>query len=318
MISLSDIATARERLRGVAGITPLVPCGDHLHLKAESLQPIGSFKLRGAYNFIAQIPPDARARGVVSYSSGNHAQGVAYAARALKIPAVIVMPSDAPQVKIDATLALGAEIVIVGPASEERRQRAEALAQEHGYAIVPPFDHPHIIAGQATCGAEILDQLSAVDLVLAPVGGGGLLSGVAAAIKLTRPEISVIGVEPELAADAAASLHANQRVAWTAAQTGRTLADGLRTQQIGAHNLAHLRAYVDAIVTVSEDEILRAMAHILRHARLVAEPSGAVTTAAWLFHRDRLPPAQHPVAILSGGNVDRSILLQALATEESD
>lgn len=315
LITLADVAAARERLRGIATVTPIVSCGEDLSLKAESFQPIGSFKLRGAYNLIAQIPAADRARGVITYSSGNHAQGVAYAARALKIPAVIVMPSDAPLVKVDATRAMGAEIIMVSPDSEERRERAEALAREHGYTIVPPFDHPHIIAGQATCGAEILEQLPGVDLVLAPVGGGGLLSGVAAAIKLTRPEIAVIGVEPELAADAAASFHSNERVAWTAAQTGRTLADGLRSQQIGEHSLAHLLAYVDGIVTVTEEEILRAMAYIVRHARIVAEPSGAVTTAAWLFHREQLPAAKHPVAIVSGGNVDRAVLLQALALD---
>jgi threo-3-hydroxy-L-aspartate ammonia-lyase len=315
LVTLADINAARERLRGIATVTPIVSCGEGLWLKAESFQPIGSFKLRGAYNLIAQIPPADRARGVITYSSGNHAQGVAYAARALKIPAVIVMPSDAPQVKIAATRAMGAEIIIVRPDSEERRERAETLAREHGYTIVPPFDHPHIIAGQATCGAEILEQVPAVDLVLAPVGGGGLLSGVAAVIKITRPGIPVIGVEPELAADAVASFNANERVAWTAAETGRTLADGLRSQQIGEHSLPHLLAYVDAILTVTEEEILRAMAYIVRHARIVAEPSGAVTTAAWLFHRDQLPPAKHPVAIVSGGNVDRAVLLQALALD---
>jgi threonine dehydratase len=312
LTTVADIAAARERLRGVALLTPVVSCGEELSLKAENLQPIGSFKLRGAYNLIAQIPPADRDRGVITYSSGNHAQGVAFAARALGIPAVIVMPSDAPRVKVDATRALGAEIVIVGPASEERRERAEALAAEHGYTIVPPFDHPHIIAGQATCGAEILEQFPEVDLILAPVGGGGLLGGVAAAVKLTRPDVRVVGVEPELAADALESFRSNQRVSWTSAQTSRTLADGLRSQQIGEHNLAHLRAYVDAIITVSEDEILLAMAHIIRHAHLVAEPSGTVTTAAWLFHRDQLPPAQNPVAIVSGGNVDPAVLLQAL------
>ena len=284
------------------------------HLKAESLQPIGSFKLRGASNAVAKLSEDQRRRGVITYSSGNHGQGVAYAARAFGVRAVIVMPANAPEIKRRATAALGAEIVTVGPASSERRERAEALAAEQGYAIIPPYDDPAIIAGQGTCGLEILADCPEVDLVLAPVGGGGLLSGVAAAIRQQRPECRVVGVEPELAGDASASLRQGRIVEYSAADTSRTLADGLRTQSLGTLNFAHIRRYVDQIVTVSEQEIERAMRHIAWDARLIAEPSGAVATAALLFHRQQLPPHRTAVAIISGGNAEPATLLRVLGT----
>src|SRR5271168_211651 len=211
MVTLSDIHQARARLDGVAVRTPLFewtsPSDERkLFLKLENLQPIGAFKLRGAYNKISSLTDKERRRGVISYSSGNHAQGVAYAARALGVKAVIVMPGNAPKNKLEATAALGAQIVIVGPGSEERRLRAEELAAEHGYVIVPPYNDEKIIAGQGTVGLEILEDLPNVETVLVPVGGGGLISGVAAAIKLTNPRVKVIGVEPALASDAQASL----------------------------------------------------------------------------------------------------------------
>src|SRR5208283_5079795 len=202
MVTLSDIRRAQSLLHGVAVHTPLlewtaVTAKRKLFLKLENLQPIGAFKLRGAYNKVSSLSEDERRRGVISYSSGNHAQGVAYAARALGLKAVIVMPANAPQNKLEATAALGAEVVTVGPSSEERRLRAEQLAVEHGYAIVPPYNDEKIIAGQGTVGLEILEDLPEVETVLAPVGGGGLISGISAAIKLTNPKIKVIGVEPE-------------------------------------------------------------------------------------------------------------------------
>jgi threonine dehydratase len=318
LVTTEEFTRARERLRGVVLHTPLVrltSIGDAAaHLKAESLQPIGSFKLRGASNAVAQLSEDQRRRGVITYSSGNHGQGVAYAARAFGVRAVIVMPANAPEIKRRATAALGAEIVTVGPASSERRERAEALAAEQGYAIIPPYDDPAIIAGQGTCGLEILADCPEVDLVLAPVGGGGLLSGVAAAIRQQRPECRVVGVEPELAGDAAASLRQGRIVEYRAADTSRTLADGLRTQSLGTLNFAHIRRYVDQIVTVSEQEIERAMRHIAWDARLIAEPSGAVATAALLFHRQQLPPHRTAVAIISGGNAEPATLLRVLGT----
>jgi threonine dehydratase len=317
MLTLRDIRDAQQRIRGLAIHTPLIgcfslDCPGQVFLKAESLQPIGAFKLRGAANKIARLTPDQLRRGVITYSSGNHAQGVAYAARAFHSKAVIVMPSNAPEIKRRATSALGAQIVTVGNASSERKAKAEELAAHHGYVIIPPYDDPDIIAGQATCGLEILHDLPTADLVLAPVSGGGLLSGVAAAVKLLRPKCRVIGVEPELAADAHESFHSGHIVSWPAEKTSRTIADGLRTQSLGQLNFQHIRAYVDDILTVSEDEIRAAMRRLLFDARLTSEPSGAVTTAALLFHASQLPTFQRAVAILSGGNVEPDLLAQVI------
>ena len=314
-VTLAEIQAAHQRVAGTAAITPLIPLpGTDIYIKAESAQPIGSFKLRGAFNMIAQLPPQQLARGVITYSSGNHAQGVAYSARALGTRAVIVMPDNAPRVKVDATRALGAEVVFVGPASSARKLKAEALAAEHGYAIIPPYDHPHIIAGQATCGLEIAQQLPTVDLVLSPVSGGGLLSGTATAIKLAaaeglcNPAVKVWGCEPALAADAKESFDTKTLVEWPAVLTSRTLGDGLRTQSLGELNFHHILRHVDGIVTVSEEEMLAAMRHLLTHTDLIPEPSGAVTLAAALYHQHALPPAKQIVVILSGGNVDPTLL----------
>ena len=230
---------------------------------------------------------------MITYSSGNHAQGVAYAARALGVKAVIVMPGNAPAVKREATLALGAEIILVGPASSERQAKAEELAAQHGYVIVPPYNDEKIIAGQGTMGLEILEDLPEVETVIAPVGGGGMISGIATAIKLSGPAVKVIGAEPELAADAQASLRSGKIVQSRPEQVTRTLADGLRTQSIGAINFEHIRRYVDDIVTVSEDEIRKAMQHLAADPKTLAEPSGAVAVAAFLFHRDQLPRTTH-------------------------
>ena len=282
--------------------------GRRLYLKPENLQPIGAFKLRGAYNKIAALSPEERSRGVITYSSGNHGQGVAYAARALGTKAVIVMPNNAPAVKREAVEALGAEIVLVGPGSLERQVKAEELAAQHGYVIVPPFNDEKIIAGQGTMGLEILEDLPEVETVLVPVGGGGMLSGVATAIKLSKPNAKVIGVEPELAADAQASLRAGKIVHSTAEQTSRTIADGLRTQSVGAINFEHIQKYVDDILTVSEDEIRQAMQWLATNPKTVAEPSGAVAVAGFLFHQDQLPRTIVNVAIISGGNIDPQML----------
>src|ERR1700727_1439075 len=224
MVTLADIQSAKARLVGVTVRTRLIefPLCDadprKLLLKPENQQPIGAFKLRGAYNKIAQLGPEERKRGVITYSSGNHAQGVAYAARALGVKAVIVMPNNAPAIKREATAALGAEIVTVGPGSTERQIKAEELAAQHGYVIVPPYNDEHIVAGQGTMGLEILEDLPEVETVLAPVGGGGMLSGIATAIKLSKPSVNVIGVEPELAADAQASFRAGKIVEFPAEQ----------------------------------------------------------------------------------------------------
>jgi threonine dehydratase len=319
MVSREDILSAQALLRGIAVHTPLLEWTSpsdqssderKLYLKLENLQPIGAFKLRGAYNKVASLSESERRRGVISYSSGNHGQGVAYAARALGIKAIIVMPSNAPRNKIDATAALGAEIVKVGPGSEERRLRAEELAAEHGYVIVPPYNDEKIIAGQGTVGLEILEDLPSVETVLVPVGGGGLLSGVSAAIKLSNPQVKVIGVEPEFAADAQASFRAGRIVSAAAEEVSRTLADGLRTQSIGALNFEHIRAYVDDIVTVTEDEIREAVRLLAANRQTLAEPSGAVATAAYLFHADELPTTKINVAVITGGNIDPALLVE--------
>ena len=322
MVSLDDITLAASRLRGIAARTPLIPYprqqpGRVLYLKPESLQPIGSFKLRGAYNKIASLADAERRHGVISYSSGNHAQGVAYAARALGVKAVIVMPGNAPRIKIDSTRALGAEVVFVGPASSERKARAEDLAREHGYTIIPPYNDEKIIAGAGTAGLEILADLPDADLVLVPVGGGGLVSGVASACKLSGSHAKVIGVEPELASDAQASFRSGRIVEFSADQTSRTLADGLRTQSVGEINFEHIRRFVDDIVTVSEPEILAAIRTLALDAKLVAEPSGAVTFAAFLFRADKLPRARKAVAVISGGNIDPALLARVLSETAS-
>ena len=249
---------------------------------------------------------------MITYSSGNHAQGVAYAAREVGAKAVIVMPSNAPAIKRAATLALGAEVVDVGLASSERLAVAERLVREHGYVVIPPYDDEQIIAGQATCGLEIVEALPDVDLVLAPVSGGGLLSGVAAAVKQLSPQAKVFGVEPELAGDASESFRAGVIATWPAELVSRTIADGLRTQSVGVRNFAHIQAFVDGIVTVTEAEIRAAMRAIVAATRLVPEPSGAVATAALLFHAAELPTYTKAVAVVSGGNVAPELLAEIL------
>jgi threonine dehydratase len=306
LVTLDDIRAAAERLEGVAVRTPLIPLklprvGGEVLLKNEGAQVTGSFKLRGAYNKIAQLPEEERERGVITYSSGNHAQGVAYAAGALGVKAVVVMPENASEKKRRATEALGAEIVLVGPASAERKQKAEDLAAEFGYAVVPPYDDAAIIAGQGTCGLEIVEDAPDVDMVLAPVSGGGLLSGVAAAVKYLKPDARLIGVEPELAGDARESFRTGRLVTWPAEKTTLTICDGLRTQSLGGLNFEHIRKFVDDIVTVSEDEVREAM-RALDSAGVKAEPSGAVTTAAMMFHEAELGAYGKVVAVMSGGN----------------
>jgi threo-3-hydroxy-L-aspartate ammonia-lyase len=322
LVSLPEIERAAERIAGVAVRTPLVPFprdpaasaadGPALLVKAESLQPVGAFKIRGAYSAIASLDPEERGRGVVTHSSGNHAQAVAYAARALGIRAVLVMPHTTPGVKVDACIALGAEVVYVEPTSQARAETAGKLAAAHGFTMIPPYDDARIIAGQGTAGVEIVQDRPDVDVVLVPVSGGGLISGVAAAVKALRPEAAVIGVEPELAADARDSMAAGRPVAWEAEETGRTIADALRVQRVGDLPFAHMRAHVDGIVTVTEDDIRKTMRRLAREARLIAEPGGAVATAAYLCNREALPEGRTYVSLLSGGNVDPALLLEIL------
>jgi threonine dehydratase len=314
MVTLKDIRDAQNCLRGIARRTELKRWPgaqgrqSDLYLKLENQQPIGAFKLRGAYNKIASLSREERKRGVITYSSGNHAQGVAYAARALGIKAVITMPTNAPSVKLQATEALGAEIVLAGTTGVERQVKAEELAAEHGYIIIPPFNDEKIIAGQGTVGLEILEDLPDVETILVPVGGGGLISGVATAAKLSKPEIKIIGVEPDVGADAQASLRAGKIVEFPGEQVTRTIADGLRAQYIGEINFEHIRRYVDDILSVTEDEIREATRQLASDPKTTAEPSGAVTVAAFLFHEEQLPKTRINVAVISGGNIDPHLL----------
>ncbi|HXB22819.1 MAG TPA: threonine/serine dehydratase [Candidatus Solibacter sp.] len=316
MVILKDIQQSQALLRKIAVRTPLVLCklpeARHIFVKPENLQPIGSFKLRGAYNKISSLNPEQRSRGVVSHSSGNHAQGVAFAARALNVKATIVMPSTAPKVKLEATRALGAEIVMVGPASEDRIKKAEELERERGLVPVPPYNDEKIIAGQGTIGLEILEDLADVEAVLVPIGGGGLISGIATALKESGAKLKVIGVEPEFAADAQASLRTGKIQSIAAESAIKTLADGLRSQSIGPINFEHIQKYVDDIITVKEHEIRQAMRHLLFSARILAEPSGAVTTAAAMFHSAEIPASAKTVAVVSGGNVEPQLFSEIL------
>jgi threonine dehydratase len=313
LVTLDAVRRAAKNVAGVAVRTPLLPLaadGD-LWLKPENLQPVGAFKVRGAYHALACLAADVRARGVVTHSSGNHGRALAYAARAFGVPCTVVVPDLAPAVKVAAVRATGAEIVLVPPA--RRVATAEALALARGMTMIPPYDHPDVIAGQGTVGLEIVEDLPGLGLVLVPVGGGGLASGVATAVKALCPTARVIGVEPELAADARDSLAAGDLVTWPVDRTYRTMADGVRVP-LSELTLAHLRERLDGIVTVTEREIAGAVGRLVRGARIVVEPTGAVAAAAWLYHRDELP-AGPTVAVVSGGNIDPALLAELVTAE---
>ena len=301
LVTLAEIEAAAARIRGIALRTPLleVASGVHptFHLKCENVQPMGAFKIRGAANMLARLGEEAR-RGVITYSSGNHGQAVALAAQRLGIPALVVMPETATRVKVDGARRYGAQVIFAGRTSLDRQARAEAIAAERGLPIVPPFDHPWIVAGAGTIALEILEQQADVTTVYVPMGGGGLIAGVSAAIKQRRPEVRVVGVEPAGAPKMSSSRAAGQPV--TLARTA-SIADGLLALRPGDLTFAHVQAFVDELVTVSEDEIVAALHWLFREARLVAEPSGAVATAAVLRAGGALPPGE--VAIVSGGNV---------------
>ncbi|MEA2673772.1 MAG: threo-3-hydroxy-L-aspartate ammonia-lyase [Chloroflexota bacterium] len=321
LVSIDDIRRAAANLAGVALRTPLLPFGTagpggpRILLKAESLQPIGAFKIRGAYHAISTLTAEERRRGVVTHSSGNHAQGVALAARLLGIHAVIVMPSNAPAIKRRRVEADGAEIITVGPASSEREAKADELIHERDLVFIPPYDDDRIIAGQGTLGLEIAEDVPDLAAVLVPIGGGGLSSGVAVAVRALHPGARILGVEPEVAADAAESLREGRIVRWDAARTGSTIADGVRSQAIGKRPFAHLSRLLDGVVTVSEAEIVATMRLIAEEARLVAEPSGAVAPAAARFHAKEAGIEGLTgtiVAVVSGGNVDPARYLELL------
>jgi threonine dehydratase len=315
LVSLDAIRAAAARVRGVARVTPLIDVSDprsrdgrRLFLKCENMQPAGAFKIRGAYNMLSRLAPEERRRGVITYSSGNHGQAVALAAKLLDTRAVIVMPTTAPPVKVAGAKAFGAEIVLEGRTSVERKARADRLAAEQNLVMVPPFDHPWIIEGQATAGLEIVDQCPDCTTVFVQVGGGGLASGVAAAVKALRPEVRVVGVEPVGAAKMKTSIEAGQPI--TLEKTA-SIADGLLPVRPGDLTFAHVRAFVDRLVTVDDDQIVAAVRWLFREAKVVVEPSGAVSVAAALTDEESLRTGT-TVAVLSGGNVDPDLYAKIL------
>ena len=304
LISASDLDDAASTLDGVAVRTPLLPApylGEGVHLKPEMLQRGGAFKLRGAYNFLSRIDPASRARGVVAPSSGNHAQAVALAARLLGAPAIVVMPTTVTAAKRGGAERLGARIELAGTTTADRMARALEIVAEEGATLVPPYDDPHIIAGQGTIGLEIADDLPDVATVLVPVGGGGLSAGVATAIKLRRPKARVIGVEPVGAPKLSRARDAGRPV-----KLDRThsIADGLLAVEIGNLTFEHHARYIDDVVLVDDAAMKRAIRLLLDRAKLVAEPSGAITAAALMEGRIRV--SGPTVAVLSGGNIEWS------------
>jgi threonine dehydratase len=312
MVTIDDIRAAATRIRAFAVRTPLLPAlwadGDRpLWIKPENLQPIGAFKVRGAFNAIGNLDESVRTRGVVAYSSGNHAQAVAYAAAVYGVPAHLVMPRETPALKVEATRRHGAEVVLCGPG--ERERVAAEVQEQTGGVLIPPFDHPDIIAGQGTIGLEIAEDLPSVENVLVPVSGGGLASGIGAAIKALCPQARVFGVEPELAADTAEGLAQGRRVDWPIEDRNRTIADGLRSQP-SELTFAHLQKFLDGMITVSESEIRSAVRELAVKAHLVSEPSGAVALAA--YRQGHTPPGR-TVMVLSGGNIDPAALTDILA-----
>ncbi|MDO8678114.1 MAG: threonine/serine dehydratase [Acidobacteriota bacterium] len=326
LVTLDEIRAARERIKNAARFTPLIEVAwpgksaassppafakatagkqalkpSSLYVKCENFQPMGAFKIRGAFNMIAQLSKDALERGVITYSSGNHGQAVALAAKMLGAPAVIVMPTTAPAVKVEGCKSYGAQVIMEGTTSLHRQARAEKEAAERGLTIVPPFDHRMIIAGQGTTGLEILEQCPDVGTVFVPVGGGGLASGVGAAIKLSKPSVRVIAVEPQGAPKMSKSLAAGHPITL---ESSASIADGLMNLRPGNLTFAHIQKFVDEVVTVSEQDIADTVGWLFRNARLVVEPSGAVTTAAVALGLGNADLSKGPiVAIITGGNV---------------
>jgi threonine dehydratase len=310
-VTLDDVRTAAERIAPYIHHTALLQSAtlsaltkSDFRLKAEHMQRSGSFKLRGALNKLLSLSEAERRNGVVAFSSGNHAQGVALAARLTGCTATIVMPSDAPQVKLDATRGYGAEVVLYDRQAEDREAIARRIAEERGAVLVPPFDDPQIIAGQGTIGLELVAAWPELDLALIPIGGGGLISGIATAIKGLLPHAQVIGVEPAVADDARQSLAADTIVRIA---PPKTVADGVATPAIGKLPFAIMRSLVDAVVTVSEDEIMQALALIMTRTKQVVEPTGALSTAAALYGKIDVRERK-VVSLLCGGNLDLRVL----------
>ncbi|MDE2973768.1 MAG: threonine/serine dehydratase [Gemmatimonadota bacterium] len=315
LVPLRDIREAAERIRGAVVRTPLVPdaglserAGGEVRLKCESLQRAGSFKARGACNFLARLSPGELERGVIAYSSGNHAQAVAFAAGLVGVPAVVVLPATAPRVKSDGARRLGARVEFAGTTSEHRRARAEEIAAAEGQVMVPPFDHPWIIAGAGTVALEVFDEWPEVDTLLVPVGGGGQAAGCAAALRRLKPQSTIVGVEPAGAPTMRRALDAG---APATLEGTDTIADGLAPVRAGDLTFAHAAALLDDVVLVGDDAIRRAAVHLVARRKLVVEYSGAAAAAALLS--GRVPAAGRKVcAVLSGGNLDASLLGEIL------
>ena len=318
-ISFDDVKTAATRLDGVAHHTPVFTSrtvnditGYEVYFKCENLQRGGAFKFRGAYNALVQLSHDERSRGVVAFSSGNHAQGVALAAQLLNIAATIVMPTDAPQSKLQATIGYGAEVRFYDRLTEDRIEIAQAIADETGANVIPSFDHPHIMAGQGTAALELLKDVPDLDVLVTPIGGGGLLSGCATAARAMKPDLRIYGVETEASNDWWQSFRANERIK---IDPPDTIADGIRTQQPGELTWPVVKSLVDDILLVSEDEVIEAMTFMLLRLKTLAEPTGAVPSAAVM--RQRVGPPRSKVGVvISGGNVDAGVLAEVLGSAE--
>ncbi len=317
-ITLADIQAARSTLRDVILATPVVPAarlsaelGASIYYKAENTQHSGSFKIRGAYNTIAHLSPAERALGVIAPSAGNHAQGVALAAQLTGVRAVIVMPVRAPLTKVVATRRLGAEVVLHGDGFDDAVAHARVLAQQHGYTYLHAFDHPRVIAGQGTIGLELAEALPNLRTLVVPIGGGGLISGIAVALRALLPDIRIIGVQAAGCAPVPGSLLAGSPVACA---TARTIADGIAVKRPGELTLPIINALVDEVVTVEEDEIVLAIAHVVQNSRLVVEGAGAAGVAAMLSGKVRLRPGEIAATVLCGGNIDANLLARVLET----
>ena len=306
MVTLDDIRKARERIKSVVIHTPLLPAKfgpPNVYFKCENLQRGGAFKIRGAYNCLAELGPEVRARGVTAYSSGNHAQAVALSAKLFGVPATIAMLNQSIEEKVAQTKAYGAEIIFAGDSSEGIKARAEEIATERGMTLIPPFNYPGTIAGQGTVGVEILEQLPEVKTIVVPIGGGGLISGIATAVKETGPAIRVVGVEPEGAPTMFESLRAGQLVTLPGTNT---IADGLKPVRAGDLTFTAVRRYVDEVVLVPDSAILEALVQLVTQEKLVVEPSGAASFAA--VHSGKIAVSGPTVCVLSGGNITHQIL----------
>jgi len=318
-VSIDDVKKARVRIEGVAHVTPIFSsrtigdlCGHSVFLKPESLQRVGAFKFRGAYNKVASMSKEEREKGLVTHSSGNHAQALALAGSLFNVPVTVVMPTNAPKVKVDAVNGYGGIVEFCGTTNEERKARALELVSQEGHILVPPYDDPHIVAGQGTIGLEVLEQVPDVNAVVVPIGGGGLISGIALAIKSLRPDVKVFGVESVGAPGMYLSLK-NGEI--THCEQKETIADGLLPSAPGIIPFAIGKECIDNVVLVNDNEIKEALKILLLRAKLVVEPSGAVSVAALLNHRIEMEKGSNVVAVLSGGNIEPKVLLDVLKDE---